>query len=101
MGDTGLEPVTSSVSCWRASQLRQSPGSFAVVPEFYATRRVSQGGWGNRQHRPRTVWGGLREGGGNWLSRRLWAIFVDAPAVAADIVGRTFFSVRVAPAFAA
>jgi hypothetical protein len=25
MGDTGLEPVTSSVSCWRASQLRQSP----------------------------------------------------------------------------
>src|SRR5207244_12948842 len=25
VGDTGLEPVTSSVSCWRASQLRQSP----------------------------------------------------------------------------
>ena len=26
MGDTGLEPVTPSVSCWCASQLRQSPG---------------------------------------------------------------------------
>lgn len=25
MGVTGLEPVTSSVSCWRASQLRQTP----------------------------------------------------------------------------
>src|SRR5689334_18361784 len=29
MGDTGLAPVTSSVSCWRASQLRQSPGFLA------------------------------------------------------------------------
>src|SRR5262249_29670797 len=29
MGDTGLEPVTSSVSCWRASQLRQSPESIS------------------------------------------------------------------------
>jgi integrase len=27
MGDTGLEPVTPSVSCWCASQLRQSPVS--------------------------------------------------------------------------
>jgi hypothetical protein len=27
MGDTGLEPVTPSVSCWCASQLRQSPAS--------------------------------------------------------------------------
>lgn len=25
MSDTGLEPVTSTVSLWRASQLRQSP----------------------------------------------------------------------------
>jgi len=31
MGDTGLEPVTSSVSCWRASQLRQSPSSQALL----------------------------------------------------------------------
>src|SRR2546430_13865867 len=33
MGDTGLEPVTSSVSCWRASQLRQSPdeGKYSLV----------------------------------------------------------------------
>lgn len=26
VGNTGLEPVTSSLSCWRASQLRQLPG---------------------------------------------------------------------------
>mgnify|MGYP000477657183 CR=1 FL=1 len=30
MGATGLEPVTSSVSCWRASQLRQAPRSLLL-----------------------------------------------------------------------
>ena len=30
VGDTGLEPVTFSVSCWRASQLRQSPNNSEV-----------------------------------------------------------------------
>src|SRR4051794_16268881 len=29
MGGTGLEPVTPSVSCWCASQLRQPPGNLA------------------------------------------------------------------------
>src|SRR5450432_542287 len=28
MGGTGLEPVTPSVSCWGASQLRQPPGRY-------------------------------------------------------------------------
>ena len=32
VGDTGLEPVTSCVSCMRASQLRQSPGLSAAGP---------------------------------------------------------------------
>src|SRR2546429_3803278 len=31
VGDTGLEPVTSSVSCWRASQLRQSPEFVLII----------------------------------------------------------------------
>src|SRR5271155_1987630 len=31
LGDTGFEPVTPSVSCWCASQLRQSPGIFDVI----------------------------------------------------------------------
>lgn len=37
MGDTGLEPVTSTVSLWRASQLRQSP----EVREVYRRRSIS------------------------------------------------------------
>ena len=32
MGDTGLEPVTSCVSCMRASQLRQSPDRAEYTP---------------------------------------------------------------------
>ncbi len=32
VGDTGLEPVTSSVSYWRASQLRQSPVRVPLYP---------------------------------------------------------------------
>ena len=43
MGDTGLEPVTSSVSCWRASQLRQSPGIFygrRLTPWVSANTRI-------------------------------------------------------------
>src|SRR5688572_15121207 len=43
VGDTGLEPVTSSVSCWRASQLRQSP---FIVPARIIARSdgASRGG---------------------------------------------------------
>src|SRR4051794_32701597 len=52
MGDTGLEPVTSSVSCWRASQLRQSPdllcdysSPVAVDKPKCAGRRAAAGLW--------------------------------------------------------
>ena len=39
MGDTGLEPVTSSVSYWRASQLRQSPVVVAMIRLFRAAAK--------------------------------------------------------------
>jgi integrase len=34
VGGTGLEPVTPSVSCWCASQLRQPPGYFGCYPHL-------------------------------------------------------------------
>ena len=48
VGDTGLEPVTSSVSCWRASQLRQSPESEAariIAEVLTVTSRGAGAGW--------------------------------------------------------
>ena len=45
MGDTGLEPVTPSVSCWCASQLRQSPFGSAMLSAVA------------RSGKPAAVWG--------------------------------------------
>lgn len=49
MGDTGLEPVTSCVSCMRASQLRQSPGMSRWIGRPNRLRSASV-------HHPNDTW---------------------------------------------